>query len=115
MDAALEMCKKLGEKGSLLVLIKEISQKVKEISKKQFFFLTLKGELDEDLTILSKEDWLKPHCGLVEDARNEITKRKIGSVKNKRDYDIKVHAASYLFILFNGIFLIVFFFGWGND
>ena len=39
----------------------------KVIIKNVSFFLLIKGELAENLTVLSKEEWIAPHYNLKED------------------------------------------------
>jgi hypothetical protein len=45
------------------------------------------GELADNLTILSKEDWLKNH---YKDEEENHQGKKIGTVKNKQQYSRKV-------------------------
>jgi hypothetical protein len=47
------------------------------------------GELDENLTILSKEDWLKNHYK-DEDEQGNVSDKKVGTAKNKQEYSREV-------------------------
>ena len=47
------------------------------------------GELAENLTLLSKEDWLKIHYKDDDEQENSSVK-KIGSVRNKQEYKREV-------------------------
>ena len=47
------------------------------------------GELAENLTLLSKEDWLKIHYKDDDEQENSSVK-KVGSVKNKQEYKREV-------------------------
>jgi hypothetical protein len=48
------------------------------------------GELADNLTILSREDWLTSHYSL-EKAQEDETGKKVGTTKNKREYQLAVN------------------------
>jgi hypothetical protein len=48
------------------------------------------GELADNLTILSREDWLTQHCSIEKTDQDENGK-KVGTTKNKREYRMAVN------------------------
>ena len=49
------------------------------------------GEFTENLTILTKDQWIKPHYNFEEEEVSGNNKKKIGTNKNRRQYEIKVN------------------------
>ena len=55
------------------------------------FLYQTQGQLAENLNILTKEQWIKPHYNLDEDIEeNKSSEKKIGTTKNKREYETAV-------------------------
>ncbi len=88
MHAALKMCIELDLAGKLL-FIQPINLYHSNLT--LWFFWNYKGELAENLTVLSKEEWIIPHYNIKEDEEeNSKKKGKVGTTKHKREYTVAV-------------------------
>ena len=87
MHAALKMCIELDQAGKIPHKKSFICENKVCTCLNSFF----KGELADNLTILSKEELIAPHYNLKEDEEENLkSNAKVGTTKHKRIYKAAV-------------------------